>query len=92
MPTDYEELDKYLKTVIWDVPDAVIINMIKNGCDNSHTLMTTLYPNLDYNDNWDWWEWRKRYQFMYRNLRRLETEGWIYRKRTLKSAIIWGVH
>ena len=85
----YRELDEYLKTVIWDIPDDVVIDLIRNGADTSHTLFTALYPNLT-SDGRDWWERRKRYQQMYKNLIRLQDEGRIYRKRTLVSAIIWG--
>ena len=64
--------------------------MIKNGADTTHVLLTTLYPNLT-SDGEDWWERRKRYQQMYKNLLRLQDEGKIYRVRTLRNAIIWGV-
>ena len=87
---NYEELDKYLKTVVWDVPDFVIINMIKNGADNTHTLLETAFPVQTTYHGWIHWERGRRYQLLYKNLLRLQDEGKIYRVRTLRNAIIWG--
>ena len=87
----YEELHKYLKSIKWDVPDAVIIHMIKNGADNTHTLLKTAFPVQTTYHGWSHWEYRRRYNLLYENLIRLQNEGKIYRVRTLRNAIIWGV-